>query len=199
MPTRTTTFGLIDRIRNGDREAFSLLFEKYRPRLAVLVHYRLGPELRGLVEVDDVLQETFLRAFRDLSQFTYRSPGSFMNWLSTIAAHVLADLARFHARERRHAPELVRFRSASNPDGPEPVDSRTPSRLLAEQEGVRSLLGRLDALPEDYREAILLAKVEGLSTEEMAQRLGRSRESVSLLLHRAVKRFRSLEAEAQQP
>jgi RNA polymerase sigma factor (sigma-70 family) len=57
---------------------------------------------------------------------------------------------------------------------------------------VDRLLGRLDELPEDYRQAILLAKIEGLSTAEMAERLGKSREQVSLLVYRAVKRFRGL-------
>jgi DNA-directed RNA polymerase specialized sigma24 family protein len=50
----------------------------------------------------------------------------------------------------------------------------------------------LSGLSEDYRQAILMAKVERLSTQEMAQRLGKSREAVALLVYRAVKRFRSL-------
>jgi DNA-directed RNA polymerase specialized sigma24 family protein len=55
------------------------------------------------------------------------------------------------------------------------------------------LLDKLNALPEDYRQAILLMKVEGLSTPEAAERLGKSKEATALLLHRAVKRFRALE------
>jgi RNA polymerase sigma factor (sigma-70 family) len=55
------------------------------------------------------------------------------------------------------------------------------------------LLGRLDALPPAYREVILLARMEGLSTGEVAERMGKSREAVSLLLHRALARLRELE------
>jgi DNA-directed RNA polymerase specialized sigma24 family protein len=66
----SSSFDLIERIKNGDREALSALFEKYRRRLAVLIHYRISPELRSFFEVDDILQETFLRAFRDFDQFT---------------------------------------------------------------------------------------------------------------------------------
>jgi RNA polymerase sigma factor (sigma-70 family) len=84
------------------------------------------------------------------------------------------------------------FRSESNPLGPEPADSRTPSRLFAQQEAVVRLLDRLGELPEDYRQAILLARIEGLSTAEMAERLGKSREAVAVLVYRAVKRFRAL-------
>jgi len=189
----SSSFDLIERIKNGDREALSALFEKYCRRLAVLIHYRLSPELRSFFEVDDILQETFLKAFRDFDQFTYQSPGSFMSWLARIADHVMADLARSQGRQKRHAAEMLRFRSESNPSGPEPVDSRTPSRVLAEEEGLRRLLEKLNLLPENYRKAILLMKVEGLTTQEAAVRLGKTNEATALLLHRALKRFRSLE------
>jgi RNA polymerase sigma-70 factor (ECF subfamily) len=194
MQAKTSTFGLIDRVKNGDYEAFTLLFDKYRRRLAVLIHYKLSPEVGCFVEVDDILQETFFKAFRDVGNFTYQSSGSFLRWLSRIADHVIVDLARFHMRQRRHAEEVVRFRSESNPEGPEPVDTRTPSRVLSEKQGLLALLDKLSALPDDYREVILLAKVEGLSTREMAERLGKSREAVALLLHRAIKRLRRLDA-----
>ena len=198
MQSPTSTFGLIERFRNGDAEAFSLLFQKYRPRLAVLIHYKLSPELRPRIEVDDILQDVFLAASSEIGKFTYRSPGSFMCWLSSIADHVIIDAIRFQSRQKRHAAEMLRFRSESNPDGPEPLDTQTPSRLFAEKEAVRRLLERLSALPEDYRQAILLAKVEGLSSQEMAERLGKSREAVALLLHRAVQRFRELEKPPEQ-
>jgi len=196
MKNVTSSYGLIERIKNGDQDAFSLLFGKYRSRLAVLIHYRMGPELGRFYEVDDIMQETFLKAFRDFHLFTYRTPGSFMSWLARIADHVLADMARSQGRQKRHAGEMLRFRSESNPSGPEPVDSKTPSRVLAEAEGVDELLDQLNSLPEDYRQAILLMKVEGLSTSEAAQRLGRSNQATALLLHRALKRFRSLQEPA---
>jgi len=192
MKPISSSQGLIERIKDGDREALSALFEKHRPRLAVLIHYRISPELRSFFEVDDILQEAFLEAFRDFDQFTYQSPGSFMSWLARIADHVMADLARSQGRQKRHAAEMLRFRSESNPLGPEPLDSKTPSRILAEEEGLRRLLAKLNSLPENYRQAILLMKVEGLSTQEAAARLGKSNEATALLLHRALKRFRSL-------
>ena len=188
----TSTFDLIKRFREGDETAFSQLFTKYRPRLAVLVRYKLSEPLRHSVEVDDILQEVFLDASKGIRSFTYRSPGSFMNWLSSIADHVIVDEARSQARQKRHAAELVRFRSASNPGGPDPADSTTPSRALMQKESADRLLARLDALPPDYRDVILMAKVEGLSSAEMAKRLGRSREAVAVLLHRALQRLRAL-------
>lgn len=192
MEPPTSSFGLIERYRDGDQEAFTALFEKHRRRLAVLIYYKLSENRRRSGELDDLLQETFFAASRDLGRFEYRSAGSFLRWLSRIADHVIADAARFESREKRDGGEPIPFRSESNPGGIEPVDTETPSRLLAQREAVEALLQRLEALPEDYRQAIVLAKFEGLTTPELAERLGRSRENAALLLHRALRRFREL-------
>ena len=120
-----------------------------------------------------------------------------MSWLSRIADHVIADLARAQARQKRDAGELFRFRSESNPAGPEPIDSTTPSRILDQNERSAKLFARLESLPPDYRDAILMAKVECLSSSEMAERLGRSREAVAVLLCRALQRLRTLQASEQ--
>jgi RNA polymerase sigma-70 factor (ECF subfamily) len=199
MDSATSTFGLVERFKRGEAEAFSLIFRKFRRRLAVLVHYRLSPELRGAVEVDDILQEVFLAAAVDIGSFTYQSPGSFMAWLSRISDHVIVDAARYQNRGKRHAEEILRFRSASNPGGPDPVDHETPSRVFARTESVQHLLKKLDVLSPEYREMILLAKFEGLTTKEISERVGKSRETVALTLHRALKRIRELEAAARQP
>ena len=187
----TSTFDLIQRFREGDDGAFAALFRKYKPRLAVLIRYKLSETLRNQFEVEDIVQEVFLEATRDLASFSYRSPGSFMSWLSRIADHVIADEARMQSRQKRNAGERVRLRSESNPLGPEPMDSATPSRILLQRERAEALLARLDALPPDYRAAILMAKVECLPLAEMARRLGRSREAAAVLLCRALRRVRA--------
>lgn len=188
----TSTFDLVERFRQGDDTAFRALFQKYKPRLSVLVRYKLSDSLRTRIEIEDIVQEVFLEASKDIGHFTYRSPGSFMSWLSRIADHVITDEARAQARQKRAAGELVRFRSASNPNGPDPVDPATPSRILMQNENVEKLFAQLEALPPDYRDAILMAKVECLSSGEMAERMGRSREAVAVLLCRALQRLRTL-------
>jgi RNA polymerase sigma-70 factor (ECF subfamily) len=188
----TTTFNLLLQARQGFGDAPSLLFERYRRRLAVLVRFKLGEEWRGKLDIDDLVQDTMMRAYRDLDSFTYRSPGSFLHWLSAIADHVIADAVRYQGRARRHATEVVRFRSESNPLGPEPIDSLTPSRVFAQGERLQALLQKMDELPEQYREVLLLSKIEGLTTQEMAERLKKPHEAVSLLIFRAVRRLREL-------
>jgi RNA polymerase sigma factor (sigma-70 family) len=115
-----------------------------------------------------------------------------MRWLARVAQHVVIDTARYHGRRQRQAGEQVPLTATGTPGGHEPADSRTPSRLLRESEDLRALLAQLDALPHDYREVILLSKLEGLSTAEVAERLGRTRQATALLLHRAVKRLREI-------
>jgi len=189
MAAPTSTFDLLQRFRQGDSQAFTLLFEKYRRRLGVLIHYKLSEENRRRLEVDDILQETFFAAVRQLDRFEYRTPGSLLSWLSRIADHAIIDAARHESRKKRHGGEMLRFRSPSNPGGPEPADSKTPSRLYRGQEAIGELIDRLNQLPTDYRQVILLARVEGLSTAEMAERLGKTRPQVALLLHRALLRL----------
>jgi RNA polymerase sigma-70 factor, ECF subfamily len=191
MEPATSTFSLLEKAREGDREALSRVFESHRRRLMVLVYFKLNPGARDTGQVEDVVQEICLRAFRDIDRFTYQAPGSFFRWLSKIADHVIIDRVRYEERGRREG-QAVAFRSESNPLGPQPADSKTPSRLFAQQESVDRLLARLSALPEDYRAVILMAKIEGLSTAEIAERMGKSREAVALLVYRAVKRFRAL-------
>jgi len=193
MDNQTSTCDLVNRFKRGDQAAFSLLFGKYRRRLAVLVHYKMSEELRGKLEVDDILQEVFLAAAQGLRRFTYQTPGSFMAWLSRIADNAIADAARHENRKKRRPEELLPFKTESNPNGAEPMDLRTPSQVFAQQENMQNLLLKLDVLPAEYREVILLAKFEGLTTGEVSERLGKSRESVALLLHRALKRFREIQ------
>jgi len=187
----TTSFDLLERAKNGSRQAASDLFERYRRRLTLLVRYKVAPEWRARLDIDDLVQETLLRAYRDLPGFTYRGPSSFFHWLSSIAGHVIADAIRYHGRVRREG-RPTHFRSPSNPNGPEPADSVTPSRVFAQEERLQRLIRLLDALPENYREALVLAKFEGLTTAEMAARLAISREAVALLVFRAAQRLREL-------
>ena len=148
MEPFTSSHGLVERVKQGDGEAFRGLFAKYRHRLAVMIHYRMGSALLRHADVDDILQETLLKAFHDIGQFDYQSPGSFFRWLARIADHVIADLARSQGRQKR-AAEVVRFRSESNPNGPEPADAGTPSRIFRENESLGRLIEELNLLPED--------------------------------------------------
>ena len=197
MPTPTSTLGLVERAKGGDTEAFSLLFRKYRKRLAVLIHYRMSEQLRGKMEVDDLLQESFLAAAQQMARFDYRAPGSFFAWLAAIAQRTIVDAARFHGRQKRGDREHVHLKTAGDSSGVEPASFETPSRVFLREERLRDLLERMDALSDEQREVILLAKFAGLSTAEIAARMGRERGAVAVLLHRALHRLRDNVQKAQ--
>ena len=198
MNGATTSLEIILQAQRGDEHAFARLFARYERKIAIFVHYHMSSDLRARMEVEDVLQEIFLRAFRDLGQFTYQSAGSFQKWLIAIAGNVLTDLARSQGRQKRKAEAIVPFRSESNPGGVDPADSRTPSRWLREKEQHLELLKKLEVLPEEFRQAILLTRLEGLTTGEMGQRLGKNGKAAALLLHRALKKFREVMLSAEQ-
>lgn len=192
MGAPTSTLGLVERVKAGDAEAFALLFRKYRKRLAVLIHYRMREVLRVHADIDDILQEVFLAASQQIEHFDYRAPGSFLAWLARIAEHTVIDTARFQARQKRDGGEPVRFKTPSNPGGVDLADFETPSRILLREERMRKLLEKVDELSPEQREVILLAKFEGLTTQEIAAKLGKERGAVALLLHRALKRLREV-------
>jgi RNA polymerase sigma-70 factor (subfamily 1) len=184
-PGSTSSYDLVELARSGDEDAYQRLFEKYHRRLALFAHYRLGETLRSSMDVDDVVQETFLEASRDIARFEYRSPDSFFRWLASIARHVIEDAARRQSRRKRDGGERVEEAAAQM------VDTLTPSRILFQSEKIQALMERLDKLPPQYREVIVLSKLEGLAPAEIAKRLDKPRDAVALLLHRALKRFRS--------
>src|ERR1035437_3737262 len=108
MESPTSTFALLEQAKGGDEQALSRAFERHRRRLAVLIHYKLSPRTREFCEVEDLVQENCLRAFRDIGNFTYQSPGSFLHWLSAIADHAIIDRTRYQNRERRANAEIPR-------------------------------------------------------------------------------------------
>jgi DNA-directed RNA polymerase specialized sigma24 family protein len=110
MASPTSTFTLLEKAKAGDEPALSRAFEKVRRRLAVLIHFKLRPRSSDFSEVEDVVQETYLRAFRDLDRFSYQSPGSFLRWLSSIADHVIVDRIRYRSRARRAGDEVPLYR-----------------------------------------------------------------------------------------
>lgn len=194
----TATRDLVERVQAGDQEACRLLFEASAGRLAAWVHLRSGPRLRARMETGDVLQEIYLRAFRDLSTFRYRFPGSFHRWLIRIAAHTLQDLARREGREKRAAPEVA-LDSPSRPSGAGLAESQTPSRWLNQREGAENVIRLVSQLPARQQQVFRLACLEGLTTREIGIKLGQDPRLVSLWLHRALSRLRTLAVPGTHP
>jgi RNA polymerase sigma-70 factor, ECF subfamily len=178
---------LLASARAGDPDAFATLVGRYETRIVRLV--------RGMVpesDTEDVTQEAFLKAFRKIGNFDGRS--SFYTWLYRIAANTAMDW-RKKERHRRHAPL---------PEGPEGEDA-VPSLEAGPETAVtrRELAARIDAaiaaLPDKYREILLLREIEGLSYEEISKELGMSKGTVESRLFRARERMREVLSPWMQP
>jgi len=149
--------------RRGSRTAFGRLYDRY----ARMVHGILLARVpHG--EVDDLVQDVFLAALRQLSAL--RDDGAFGGWLAMIARNRAYDYHR-RAREWTELPEDVRAQDRHTPDA------------LAALEAIR-------ALPEAYREPLLLRLVEGMTGDEIAERTGLTPASVRVNLHRGMKQLR---------
>jgi RNA polymerase sigma-70 factor (ECF subfamily) len=173
---------LVIRAQGGDHAAFDALVVRYTPRLAPIIDKRLGGKLRGHVSVDDVCQETFMRAFRALDRFTWQgdnSARSFHHWLCGIAVRVILEIANSRVREK---PIAVTFDL--------PSQTVSPGRTLARKERLERFSSALESLSPDYRTVLTLVRIKGLSVSETAQRMNRTPNAVSLLLSRALRKLR---------
>jgi RNA polymerase sigma-70 factor, ECF subfamily len=157
---------LIERFKRGDRRAFEMLVVKYQRRIERLI----ARMVRDADLVQDIAQETFIRAYRALPQF--RGESAFYTWLYRIAVNsakkALSDLKRdpviTEAAFALRDGEDETSRAAT-----ELTDGETPESLLASKEIAATVNAAIEALSEDLRQAITLREIEGLSYEEIAE------------------------------
>ncbi|MDV6343722.1 RNA polymerase sigma factor RpoE [Nitrosomonas sp. Is37] len=154
---------LVERVQHGDKHAFDLLVIKYQRKLARL----LSQFIRDAAEVEDIAQETFIKAYRALPSF--RGESAFYTWLYRIGINtaknflvsqgrkVPTTVSEFDNEEAENFEEAGRLREISTPE----------SELMSKQIA-QTVNQSLDALPEELRTAIVLREIEGLSYEEIA-------------------------------
>jgi len=166
-------------------------------RLAAEVSRKLPAELRGVIAPDDVLQETFIVAFREIGSFVPRGPGAFQHWLAAIAEHRLLDLIKARRRVKRGGGRVAVDAHAASPEGSlvglleqVHVSERTPSRSAASHEALSALRVGLASLKDDYRQALTLRYLEGLPVADIAARMGRTARAIHMLCHRGLEQLR---------
>lgn len=170
----TITRELWLKARAGDREAYDRLFGLHADRALLYIRARLGPRLREKVESMDVLQEAYLAAHRDFDRFEYADDGAFTRWLCRIIDNRIRDLGDHFGALKRQPVEPPR----SDPTGVITALDRAEHRAKVAR--------GLDALSDDHRQVLLLRFFEGLSAEEVGQRMGRSAGAVRKLTARAL-------------
>jgi RNA polymerase sigma-70 factor (ECF subfamily) len=178
---------LVQRTVAGDQKAFELLVIKYQRRIERLI----GRMVRDVDLVEDIAQETFIRAYRALHQF--RGEAQFYTWLYRIAVNT-AKKALVDMKRDPTVSEAA-LRSADDDDetyrpGNEPISDETPESVLAANEIAAAVNAAMEALPAELRQAVQLREIEGMSYEEIAEvmdcpigtvrsRIFRAREAIS--------------------
>lgn len=156
---------LVKRVQGGDIAAFDLLVRKYQHRIAALI----GRYISDWSEVQDVAQETFIRAYRAMANF--RGDAQFYTWLHRIAVNTAKN--HLVAHNRRPPTDDIDVEDAEHFDsGIRLRDSDTPERELMRQQLEQTVMRAVEALPEELRLAISLREVDGLSYDEIAERMG---------------------------
>jgi RNA polymerase sigma-70 factor (ECF subfamily) len=157
---------LVARVKQGDVRAFEMLVVKYQRRIERLI----GRMVRDSDLVQDIAQETFIRAYRALPNF--RGDSAFYTWLYRIAV----NSAKKALSDMKRDPLVLESSRALNEDGEETSraenelsDGETPEGMLASKEIAAAVNSAIDALSEDLRQAITLREIEGLSYEEIAE------------------------------
>ena len=178
---------LVQRTVAGDQRAYGLLVLKYQRRIERLI----GRMVRDAELVEDIAQETFIRAYRALHQF--RGDAQFYTWLYRIAVNT----AKKSLVDMRRNPVISEnaLRSGSDDDETSMLDrelstDETPETVMAAKEIAETVNAAMASLPEDLRQAVTLREIEGLSYEEISEamncpigtvrsRIFRAREAIS--------------------
>ncbi|MCE9633233.1 MAG: RNA polymerase sigma factor RpoE [Methylophilales bacterium] len=153
---------LVERVQRGDQRAFTLLVEKYQRKLGRL----LGRMIRDQAEVEDVVQEAFIKAYRALPNF--RGDSAFYTWLYRIGINTAKNHLVAMGRRPRLSNE-VEIEDAENfEDANELRTQDTPETELMGKQIAQTVNNAMEALPEELKTAITLREIEGLSYEEIA-------------------------------
>jgi RNA polymerase sigma-70 factor, ECF subfamily len=176
-----TDEGLVRKAQTGDRAAFGELVR----RTSRLVYARLYIETGDRHFAEDLLQETWILAYRSLGRLN--NPGSLRSWLLAIAQNVLAEAVRRNSRQKRSPPPRADAHFLAEVASSQP----TPVQHAERADTHDKVLAVLRSLPEEYCSALSLRYLAGADYETIETQLGLSNGSLRGLLHRGLKMLRS--------
>lgn len=184
-----TDLMLVERTVAGDQKAYELLVIKYQRRIERLI----GRMVRDTDLIEDIAQETFIRAYRALAQF--RGEAQFYTWLYRIAVNTAKKALVDLKRDPVVSESALRGGGGDDDDETSGVENEltsaeTPETVLAAKEIAATVNSAMEALPDELRQAVTLREIEGLSYEEIAEvmncpigtvrsRIFRAREAIS--------------------
>lgn len=153
---------LVERVQQGDKRAFDVLVSKYQRRLMRLVSRLVHDQ----AEAEDVVQETFIKAYRALPHF--RGDSAFYTWLYRIGVNTAKNYLVTQGRRTPTSTETDAEQAESFDGGDNLRDINTPESMLASKQIAEAVNAAMDSLPLELRTAIVLREIEGLSYEEIS-------------------------------
>jgi len=162
MGERDIDQALVERVQKGDKKAFDILVLKYQQRVMNI----LSRFVRDPSEVQDLAQETFIKAYRALA--TFRGDSAFYTWVYRIAINTAKNF--IVAQGRRPPRDDVEASEAEQYAGADGLQEQaSPERVLLKDEIAEMVFSTIDELPDDLKMAITLREIEGLSYDEIAE------------------------------
>ncbi len=183
---------LVGLAQDGDESALNRLCNVYGARILWIIRLRMGRELRSKLESIDIVQDVLMSALKDLGNFTYKTEGDFLRWLSRIAENrIRGHIQRLHMNKRdiRKEVRLNDHRPTAEDSVVATLDAvvtTTPSVIVSKREDLDKLTKAIDSLKPEYRQVIVLTKIEGLSYKEVGERLNKSADAARMLFSRAM-------------
>lgn len=187
---------LVDAATAGDGAAMEQLLLFHFSMLERHIGPKIPATARRQLSVEDVLQDVFTQAFRDISQFDLRDSSSFVGWLKGIADHRLADALK-RMRRKKRGGDLHQLSAVG--DGRTSTvfqlidivcqDGGFPGKAVAREEAAQAIQVAVAMLPDDQRDMIRARFFDGLDIEEIAQATGRTAGAVRGLIYRGQKKL----------
>ena len=189
------TLQLLKQADQGNAGALDILYGRDRSRLRRLIALRAPRTLLASADLDDLVQESYIEAHRQIADFSYQGSDSFFRWLATVALHRIKNLDRTaRAEKRSRQREVSLTNSDATAEGRRALDLPSltpgPKTLVVSRDGAHTLESALQSLTAADREVVILARFEGLSISEVAEQIGRTRNATALLLSRALRKLK---------
>ncbi len=190
---------LVQKAKGGDSDAFGQIVERCTPRLERLIRSQLEGALGKNLELEDVVQETFLSAWRSIPRLRWKGEESFWAWLGTLGLHVIRDQVRILRAEKRDVRRAISlfFKEFVPGSGlrevAELLETRgaSPSREVRRNERLERVRKAMSQLSPEEREIIFLVFLREIPVKEVARRKGRRPNTISMMLLRALRKLRS--------
>ena len=185
---------LVDAARSGSAPAVDELLERHLPGLRAFIRLRAGPVVRDRESVSDLAQSVCREVLQHIDRFQFGGEAGFKHWLYATALRRIQNRHAYWKAQRRDVGREVRHDPGGTDDSLAGLalayrSVSSPSNKAMAREELARIEAAFDALSEDDRELITLARLVGLSGAELASAVGKTEGATRVALHRALARL----------